>query len=267
MLVGGHESAGGADLAFIQDEDPGTRITTSGRPLHNILTQLLQAGDGPVVVVPMTFGRNPTFVADTAKTLRWLEERAGNRLVLADAFGTLDHLTAWLRTAAGEVRKRDPEAALVIGAEAANPFDDAELYRIAHLVRTFGAGNLVEVAVTQKESDLADVLHRLRLLGSRRAVIVPAGFQRESPVPFGSGGFAGARFYGPLMSNRAVLRVIGERTGDALHGLSHGRTGIDAGLQADHGHGYAHSHAFEESQGAGHTHPHAHGGQSAVPTH
>ena len=266
VLAGGHESADGADLAFIRDEDPGIAVTASGRPLHNVLTRLLPAVEGPVVVVPMTFGRNPTFVADTAKTLKWLADRGGNRLVLADPFGTIDHLTAWLRTAAGEVRKRDPEAALVISAEAANPFDDAELYRIAHLVRTHGAGNVVEVAVTRKEADLQDVLHRLRLLGSDRAVVVPAGFQREPAVRFGSDGFEGARFYGPLMSRRAVLRVIGERTAGALHALSHGHTGIDAGLQADHGHGYAHSHAFEESQGAGHGHSHNHG-RPAVATH
>lgn len=261
VLVGGHESANGADLAFIRHNDPDIIITEAGRPLHNVVTRLIPAAEGPIVVIPMTFGRNPTFVADTAKTLKWLTARTEGRLVLADAFGSLDHLTAWLRTAAIKVRKGEPEAALVISARAANPFDDAELYRVAHLVRTHGAGNVVEVSVMETAADMQAVLQRLRLLGSDRAVVVPAGFQRESSIAFGRDGFEGSRFYGPLMSGQAVLRVIRERTRDALHGLGHGRTGIDAGLQADHGYGYAHSHAFEESQGNGHSHSGA-GGHS-----
>ena len=267
VLAGGHESANGSDLAFIRTMDPDIAVTGAGRPLHNTLTRLLDAGEGPVVVVPMTFGRNPTFVADTAKTLKWLDGGAGGSVVLADAFGTIDHLTAWLRTAATTVRRSDPEAALVISAPAANPFDDAELYRIAHLVRIHGAGNEVEVAVTRTEADLQAAVRRLRLLGSGRSVVVPAGFQRESRTAFGQGEFAGARFFGPLMSGQAVLRVIRERTRDALHALSHGHTGIDAGLQADHGHGYAHSHAFEESQGSGHSHPHGAGPGPSMLTH
>jgi len=267
VLVGSHESANGADLLALLDDDPNLIITAAGRPLHNVLTRLISAGEGQIVVIPMTFGRNPTFVADTAKTLKWLAAGAEGRLVLADAFGSIDHLTAWLRTAASEVRRLDPEAALVISAPAANPFDDAELHRIAHLVRTHGAGNVVEVALTETDADLQDVLHRLRLLGTDRAFVVPAGFQRKSAVPFGQDGFEGAQFYGPLMSGQALLRVVRERTLGALHELSHGRTGIDAGLQADHGHGYAHSHAFEESQGKGHSHPHGHSESRSTFTH
>lgn len=266
VLVGSHESANGADLLSLRNDEPSVIVTAAGRPLHNVVAQL-SAGEGQIVVIPMTFGRNPTFVADTAKTLKWLSAGAEGRLVLADAFGSIDHLTAWLRTAASEVRKRDPEAALVISADAANPFDDAELFRIAHLVRTHGAGNVVEVAVMNTEADLLAVLDRLRLLGSDRAVVVPAGFQRESSTAFGQDGFAGAQFYGPLMSSQAVLRVIRQRTRDALHGLSHGRTGIPAGLQADHGHGYAHSHAFEESQGKGHNHPQGHSQSRSTLSH
>ncbi|MEK8225318.1 hypothetical protein NKG05_03065 [Oerskovia sp. M15] len=36
------------------------------------MSSLLDSGDGPVAVLPMTFGRNPTMVADVAKTLSWL---------------------------------------------------------------------------------------------------------------------------------------------------------------------------------------------------
>ena len=274
VLVGGHESGNGADLAFVPDLMPGALVTPAGRPLHNLLTQLLgrsREAPGslpqPVVVQPMTFGRNPTLVADTAKTLHWLSGQDGTSdaaapLALADPFGTSDHLTAWLRTAATEVRRRTPDAAVLITADASNPFDDAELHRIAHLVRTHGAGNLVETAAVEDADALRKAVQRLRLLGSKQTVVVPAGFRREpfvhgEPVPFGVGDFSGTRFYGPLLSEQAVLRVVRERVRGALHALGHGRTGIDAGLLADHGHGYAHSHAFEET--GGHSHPHSHG--------
>lgn len=256
VLVGGHESANGADLLYLTDLVPHSIVTPAGRPLHNLITRLIAADDAPIVVIPMTFGRNPTFVADTAKTLKWLAGSAHGRLALADSFGTDDHLTAWLRTAAGAVHRTAPDAALAVWAAAANPFDDAELYRIAHLVRTHGAGNVVEVAITDGDAGMIEALSRLRMLGSTSAVVVPAGFGRESPIPADERGYA--EFFGPLMSESAVVRVIQERVRDALHELGHGRTGIEAGLQADHGHGYAHSHAFEESTG----HTHSHGGHS-----
>ncbi|WP_146068490.1 MULTISPECIES: hypothetical protein [unclassified Arthrobacter] len=278
VLVGGHESNNGTDLSFAAELVPGALITPAGRPLHNTLTHLRgrgRSGSGaepaPIVVLPMTFGRNPTLVADTAKTLSWLgvqgssSDTAGASspvpMVLADAFGTGDHLTAWLRAAATEVRRRAPEAAVLIFADAANPFDDAELHRITHLVRTHGAGNPVETAAVDDASGLLTALNRLRLLGSAQTVVVPAGFRRVASVrgeavPFGEGGFIDAEFYGALLSEQAVLRVIRERIRDALHNLSHGRTGIEAGLAADHGHGYAHSHAFEEANGHSHTHHH-----------
>ena len=273
MLVGGHESDSGADLSFVTDYLPDTLITPAGRPLHNALARLRgrnRYGTGgspvPVVVLPMTFGRNPTLVADTAKTLRWLAaESPGSGpdaapLALADPFGTGDHLTAWLRTAATAIRRRTPQAGVLVTADAANPFDDAELYRITHLVRTHGAGNAVEAATVETADALLAAVHRMRLLGSTQTVVVPAGFRRVpymrgEAVPFGEGGFTGASFYGPLLSEQAVLRVIRERVRDALHALGHGRTGIDSGLAADHGHGYAHSHAFD----SGHEHTHNHG--------
>lgn len=274
VLVGGHESDNGADLEFLTDLIPGVLITPAGRPLNNVLTQLRERGredpgvdPAPVVVLPMTFGRNPTLVADTAKTLSWLaaevtpHNAAAAPLALSEPFGTSDHLTAWLRAAATEVRRRSPQAAVLIVADAASPFDDAELYRIAHLVRTHGAGNPVEAATVDGTSALLEAVHRLRLLGSAETVVVPAGFRRVASVhgeavPFGEGGFADAEFYGALLSEQAVLRVIRDRVRDALHALGHGRTGIEAGLEADHGHGYAHSHAFDEA--IGHSHGHSH---------
>lgn len=278
VLVGGHESGNGADLSFVADSVPGVHITPAGRPLHNALTQLRRRTDSgspaPVVVLPMTFGRNPTLIADTAKTLRWLSAEpassgaAAASLALAEPFGTADHLTAWLRAAATDVRQRSPQAAVLIAADAANPFDDAELHRIAHLVRTHGAGNPVETATVDDAEGLLAAVRRMRLLGSAQTVVVPAGFRRVASVhgetvPFGGGGFADAAFYGALLSEQAVLRVIHERVREALHNLGHGHTGIEAGLMADHGHGYAHSHAFEESGGSTPTHHHGGGGSHA----
>lgn len=65
--------------------------------------------------------------------------------MLAEPFGTSQHLVAWLRAAAGRV----PEtSALLVTAPSGDPFEDAELYRIAALVRRYGRSGLVEVAFT-----------------------------------------------------------------------------------------------------------------------
>ena len=262
MLVGGHESSDGADLQPLRLALPGTVVTSAGRSLHDAVSGLLAVDDGAVAVLPMTFGRNPTMVADTAKTLKWLAAGAGEgRLVLCDDFGTIDHLVAWLRKAATETARRRPGAAVVVTARSSNPFDDAELYRVAHLVRTHGAGTAVEVACVEDDADVAEAVRRARLLGSEEAVVVPAGFARTSGAPWGSGELSRATFYGPLMSEQALLQVVRQRLAAAEHALSHGQDGIDAGLLADHGHGYAHSHAFEENAQSGpaaHTHPHPH---------
>ena len=265
ILVGGHEAAGGSDLGIFASRLPHAVVCPPGRRLHAVVSSALSRPGTQVIVVPMTFGREPTMVADTAKTLRWLATGdAAGRVGLAQPFGTLDHLTSWLRRAANQIAVESPGAGVVITARRANPFDDAELHRVAHLVRTHGAGNEVEVACVDVDADVAQSVRRLRLLGTPRAVVVPAGFARSFEADF-TGDLAGASFYGPLMSENAVLQVIADRTRAAEHDLSHGRDGIEAGLEADHGHGYAHSHGFEgeataeASAGAGHTHPHGHG--------
>ncbi|HEV7763299.1 MAG TPA: hypothetical protein VGO78_30020, partial [Acidimicrobiales bacterium] len=129
VLVGGHESDGSAALARFARRLPRAVALPPGRRLHDAVTAALVAGD-TVVVVPMTFGRDPTMVADTAKTLRWIASRHDGSVALAAPFGVADHLTARLRAAAGAVRARDPRAALVVAARSSNPFDDAELHRI-----------------------------------------------------------------------------------------------------------------------------------------
>lgn len=255
ILVGGHESSQGKDLGYLAEALPGVRIVTAGRSLQTALNDALATTTANVVVLPMTIGRNPTLVADTAKTMKWLADSGGGgRLALSGSFGTPDHLTAWLRTAATKIHSSGDNSALLLLAAKANPFDDAELFRIAHLVRTHGTGSEVEVACVGNDAEIAAALGRLHLLGHESVVIIPAGFAQTCTAPLGQGAFKGATFHGPILTPQAVLQVINDRFAAACHELSHGRDGIAAGLSADHGHGYAHSHAFEEGQGHTHTH-------------
>ena len=259
ILVGGHESNHGKDLGHLAAALPGVRIVTAGRSLQTALSDALASATADVVVLPMTFGRNPTLVADTAKTMKWLADGGGGgRVALSESFGTPDHLIAWLRTAATKVHASGDNSALLLLAAKANPFDDAELFRIAHLVRTHGTGSEVEAACVGNDGEIAAALGRLHLLGHESVVIIPAGFAQTCTAPLGQGAFEDATFCGPLLTPQTVLRVINDRFTAALHELSHGRDGIAAGLTADHGHGYAHSHAFEEGQGHTHTHGLAH---------
>ncbi|MET0674155.1 MAG: hypothetical protein ABWY37_11760 [Microbacterium pygmaeum] len=272
ILVGGHESADGAHLVRLEALLEDTRTARPGRQFHNQVSEALSAGE-TVVVVPMTFGRNPTMIADTAKTLRWLGSRHPHHLALAAPFGTTDHLTAWVRTAANTVRAEQADAALVVVAPRSNPFDEAELHRIAYLAATHGAADEVFPAILDSDRALAPVIDRLQRLGLTRSAIVPAGFASTATEAFGAGEYAGARFAGPLMSDAAIARTVRTRVADALTALAAGHDGIAAGLDADHGHGYAHSHAFEESgharphSQAGHAHPHSHGGHAHAHAH
>ena len=252
ILVGGHESADGADLVRLEAALGGARAARPGRQFHNLVSEAL-AGGGAVVVVPMTFGRDPTMVADTAKTLSWLGAKHPGRLALAAPFGTIDHLTARLRTAANAVRADDPDAALVVVADRSNPFDEAELHRVAYLVATHGAADEILPAIG--DDGVAAVLARLRRLGVERSALIPAGFAATSGQDLGTPALSGARFAGPLMTDGALVRVVRARIAAALDDLAGGDDGIAAGLDADHGHGYAHSHAFE---GNAHSHSHSH---------
>ncbi|WP_019180861.1 hypothetical protein [Microbacterium yannicii] len=250
ILVGGHESAYGADLVRFEDEDERFRAAAPGRGLHNVIAASLDSGE-TVVVVPMTFGRNPTMVADTAKTLKWLAPRHPGRLALAAPFGQPDHLIAWLRTAANRARALDPDMALLVVAPRSNAFDEAELHRIAYLVAAHGALPEVAAVIADDAASIDAATQRLRRIGASRVAAVPAGFAAALPASDAEG-------LGPLLSDSAVRRVVRDRVRDALAAIEAGEDGMDAGLGADHGHGYAHSHAFEESQGHGHSHGHTH---------
>lgn len=258
ILVGGHESADGADLVRLESVVTDARAASPGRQFHNLVSEALQSGE-TVVVVPMTFGRNPTMVADTAKTLTWLGAKHPGQIALAAPFGTIDHLTAWLRTAANTARAVDPDAALIVLAPRSNPFDEAELHRVAYLVAAHGATDEVFPVIADDAEGVARAVGRLALLGYENVVVVPAGFRSDGDTAYGSGQLAHTRFAGALMTDASIARVIRTRVDTALADLRAGHDGIDRGLEADHGHGYAHSHAFEESTGS---HSHSHGGHT-----
>jgi sirohydrochlorin cobaltochelatase len=246
VLVGGHESRDGRALAALAAwpellGEPPLRVTAAGRPLAAAIGQTAgtRGFRGPVVVVPMTLGRDPRLVSDTARTVRWIARgRRAGAVALAEPFGTPDHLVSWLRAAC---RKHTDNEAILIAAAAADPFDDAELHRIAALVRVFGTHRLVEVAL-QAPGDhaLQDGLERCRRLGADRVAIVPAGFG----TPTGAAA--------PLLAPVAVASVISARVAKACRRLAeHDEDGVDAALAADHHHGFAHAHSHDQH---GHTH-------------
>ncbi|GAA1348910.1 cobalamin biosynthesis protein CbiX [Streptomyces beijiangensis] len=243
ILAGGHESGEGRAL--------GPRAVPAGRALHEAVEAALDSGAAPVCVVPMTLGRDPKLIADTARTLKWLARGAGSgRIALAEPFGAKDHLIGWLRAAAGRaVAAAGKEGtAVLVCAPAAGPFDDADLFRVARLVRQYGHHTWVEVAFDGGDPDIAQGVERCRRLGAGQVALVSAGFGPAAAQPV-----ADAVDCGPLLAPSAVGGVIDVRTETALHRLGHGDDGIAAGLDAEHGHGYAHSHGPGEH---GHAHPH-----------
>ncbi|MEV7770992.1 cobalamin biosynthesis protein CbiX [Kitasatospora sp. NPDC086791] len=293
VLAGGHESRGGRDLAALVAAglavpapapalaDPAApapalavhaavpapalavhAVAPVGRPLTEAVRSALAVGEGPVCVVPMTLGRDPRLVADTARALRWLAAGEGrSRLALTAPFGAAEHLVGWLRAAAGAA----PEGAVLVTAPAAGPFEDAELFRIARLVRQYGRHRWVEVAFDGGDPDPAEGAERCRLLGADEVTAVPASFgpaPRTAPpgARDGARGSArdGVRDGGPLLRPAAIAGVVAARTAAALHLLGRGEDGILAGLGAEHGHGYAHSHGPGEPHHHHHSHPHQH---------
>lgn len=147
---------------------------------------------------------------------------------------------------------------MLVTAPAAGPFEDAELFRIARLVRQHGAHRWVEVAFDGGDPGLAEAVRRCRGLGAQRVVMLPAAFG-----PAAAGPVAGAEDGGQLLSTPAVAGVLRARAAQALHRLCHGQDGIAAGLDAAHDHGYAPPygpHGPHETQpSAGQTHHHGHG--------
>ncbi|MCY0928970.1 cobalamin biosynthesis protein CbiX [Streptomyces sp. H27-H1] len=253
VLAGGHE--GGAAAGAVHP----------GRPLAEAVRAALAASPEPVCVVPMTLGRDPGLIADCARALRWLGREAGpGRLALAPPFATVDHLTAWLRTAALKAVREAPDtSAVLVTAPAAGPFEDADLFRVARLVRQYGQHRWVEVAFDGGDPDLAEGVERCRRLGADQVAMIRAAFCGPALVPTGVD-------TGPLLSDAATAQVVRARVQEALHRLSHGQDGIAEGLDAEHGHGYAHSHGpsgghdhadtdAQHTHTPGESHRHAHG--------
>jgi sirohydrochlorin cobaltochelatase len=249
LLSCGHESVGGTALPELT---PPAEVLPVGRALTEAVSTALEWAPRPVCVVPMTLGRDPRLVAESARALRWAGAESGHphRVVLTTPFGTADHLTAWLRSAALRF-ERAPAAArgLLITAPTGGPFDDAELFRIARLVRQYGRHQLVEVAFTAGDPDIAEGIERLTRLGAERVGLISAGF---GPVSTGTVNVSvPVDDAGPLLGSAMISRVVQARVVAALDGLARGEDGIAAGLHAEHGHGYAHSH-----RPAMHIHPH-----------
>ncbi|MEE1742727.1 cobalamin biosynthesis protein CbiX [Streptomyces sp. BE147] len=257
IAVCGHEAGHGRALADLKGRD--VTVVPGGRELFRCLAELGRRGEESCVV-PMTLGRDPELVADTARTLRALpaKDRAGT--VLAGPFGTAQHLVGWLRAAAGRVPASD---ALLVTAPSGDPFEDAELYRVASLVRRHGNHPLVEVAFTGGDPDPAQGVRRCLLLGAARVVVLPAAFAVPG-VPEVPG--AQVTVAGPPVPRSALLRVLAERVSDALRRREHGDDGIAAGLGAADHHGHHHTHppgeGHEHGPALGHSHGHVH-----VPAH
>ncbi|MFC8826004.1 sirohydrochlorin chelatase [Streptomyces sp. NPDC057137] len=250
IAVCGHEAAHGKALRGMVD--PAVTVVPNGRELYRTVAALSRRGQESCVV-PMTLGRDPELVADTARTLRALPAAERSGTVLAEPFGTSQHLIGWLRAAAG----RTPDtAALLITAPAGGPFEDAELYRVASLVRRYGNHALVEAAFTGGDPDLAEGVRRCGLLGASHVVLLPAAFARPD-VPDVPG--TRVESVGPTIPPAALARVLAERVADARRRRrEHGDDGIEAGLTAADNHGHSHTHPQP------HPHPHPHGAGQVI---
>lgn len=238
LLSCGHESVGGTVLAELM---PTAEVLPVGRALSDAVRTALQRAPRPVCVVPMTLGRDPRLVAESARALRWAAAESGHphRVALTAPFGTADHLTAWLRTAALRFEcAHDVVRGLLIAAPTGGLFDDAELFRIARLVRQYGRHQLVEVAFAGGDPDITEGIERVTRLGAERVGLISAGFGPvccETPS-------TPVEDAGPLIGSAMICQVVQARVAAALDGLARREDGIAAGLHAEHGHGYAHSH-------------------------
>lgn len=265
VAVRGHESAGPGALRGLLD--PRVSCVPTGRELLHRVRESRSRGE-PVCVVPMTLGREPRLVADTARTLLALsaEDRAGT--VLAEPFGTADHLVGWLRAAAARV---GGDRALLVTAPSGDPYADADLFRIARLVRQYGRHRTVEVALIGGDPDPAEGVRRCLALGERRVTLLPAAWVvPEIPDP------ERCESSGPLLPAAAVAGVLATRVREAWERHDRlGDDGLSRALSADHHHDHTHGHGpgdhphgpprGDEPHGSHGTHPD--GPDGAAPAH
>ena len=236
VLVGGHEDGANVALDPLAGFEPPLRAASARLRLEEAVGQGLDGAGLPVCVVPMTLGRDPRLVADTARTLMTLTRgAAAGRIAMAEPFGTAALLTGWLRNAVAGAWSRygGTDLAVLVTANAANRFDDAELFRIAHLVKAHQGAPWVEVAFRGSVPGLAEGVDRCRQLGARRVAVIPADFgpATDLPIPEVIPG-------GSLLSPAAVSGILATRIAEAMLKLSRGDDGIAAGLDADHRHGH-----------------------------
>ncbi|MFB6888001.1 sirohydrochlorin chelatase [Kitasatospora sp. NPDC056327] len=253
IAVCGHETGHGVALRPLAGR--GVTVVTGGRELYRALAERPAAGP-EACVVPMTLGREPDLVADAARTVRALPADRRRGVLLTEPFGTAGHLIGWLRATANRLPQ---EAALVVAAPSGDPFEDAELFRIARLVRCYGRHRLVEVALTGADPDLAEAVRRCGLLGAERVAVLPAAF--TDPVPPGFAAPPGPELLpaGPLLTPAAIGAVLEARAAAARRLFrDSGDDGSAAGLGAADGHGHAHSHGPGGEHGHGGHHPHGH---------
>ena len=234
VIVGGHEDGGRAAADALVEYGPVLRAESGCQQLEEAVHQALDSFGLPVCVVPMTLGRDPRLVADTARTLASLTRgAAAGRVMLAEPFGNATLLTGWLRVAvSGAARQHGgTDLAALVTANAGNRFDDAELFRIAHLVKAQVGVPWVEVAFRDGAPDVAEGVDRCGQLGARRVAVIPADFgpAADTPIP-------GVIDGGPLLAPSAISGMLATRIAGAMRKLSRGDDGIAAGLDADHGH-------------------------------
>ncbi|MCX4551465.1 cobalamin biosynthesis protein CbiX [Streptomyces sp. NBC_01387] len=267
IAVCGHEAAFGRALDGVL-AGSGVVPVAPGRELQAAVGRALRAGPGPVCVVPMTLGRDPELVADTARTLRRPAAEHPGRIALTEPFGSTEHLIGWLRAAAGHSPPAEAEPALLIVAPAADPDADAELFRVARLVRQHGRHGLVEVALAGGDPSPAEGIDRCRRLGAARVRVLPASFVEPGPpgppdlshlpeLPHQTEVLCG----GPLLGRAAVEAVLATRTGAALRKLAAHDDGIAAGSAQHHGHTHSHDDDHDDHNHAldhEHAHPHPH---------
>ena len=225
VLAVGPEAEGLVDLG-LPTAAPGRALTAAVRGAATT------APADPVVVVPMTFGRQPSLVADSARSLREIVADGGARVALAEPFGDTGHLIAHLRSA---IRRHPGHDGVLVSSTSIDPFADADLFRIARLVWQFGTVALVEVAFDHgADPDVATGLERCRRLGSTNPLHLRATLG--------------------LLGRAAVHTVVQRRVHAALHQLGHGDDGLAAGVAAEDGHGYAHSHVAADGSVIHHSH-------------
>lgn len=206
------------------------------------------AGDParPHVVVPLTSGRHPRTIADSARALRWVRDEAAAQVCLSAPPGDATRTVSALRANIG---RHVPDGAwALVASTPLDSFADAELFRLARLAATHKA-TPVEVAFDDRGGGFPTIeegLRRCRLLGADDIRVLRADLTLEPK------GDHVALWSPPMLSTLLTLAAD-----SALKALRSGDDGIDAALDADHGHGYAHSHGDEEHGHAhGHTHTH-----------